>query len=309
MQPSNDSLLILPRSRREPDEITPLRRLPRDLLANLGFPARCAVFIKDESKNEGGSSKARVAKQMIGAAIEDGRLIQDMEVVLPSSGSTAIATALETSRRKLRLVVFVPRTTPTRKLAALARFGNVRVVRVDGSSEDARLAADTYCAEQRSSGRAVWLADQYGDREAVYAHALTTAPEILLQTRGRVTHVIAGIGTGSTSTGLALGLCRLGIEVIGAQPATADHILVGLKFLPGVPSGLVPRNARTDLLSGVEYVGDAEALTAMEQLIRHGFLFGPSTGAVAVAAARVAQRTMPHTVFVLIGHDSSSLYT
>jgi cysteine synthase len=204
--------------------------------------------------------------------------------------------------------VFVPKTTAGGKLAALAQFSNVRVASVDGSSEDARLAADAYCAERNRSGEPVWLADQYGDRAAVLAHALTTAPEILLQTRGRATHVIAGVGTGSTSTGLALGLRRLGVAVVGVQPTTSNHALIGLKFLPGVPPSLVPRNAQMNLLNQVEYVCDRDALTAMRQLINHGFFFGPSTGAVAVAAARIAQREAPNGVLVLIGHDSSSLY-
>jgi cysteine synthase len=179
---------------------------------------------------------------------------------------------------------------------------------VDGSSEDARRAAASYVMAHAAE-RPLWYADQYSDRSAPLIHMRETAPEIVAQTEGGVTHVFVGMGTGSTATGLALVLRRLKVEVIGVQPAASRHRLAGLKYYPDLPEHLVPGNARLDLLSATEYINDDDGLAMMHKLVAHGLRFGPSTGAVLAAAVRSASRLGGQpAVFVLIAHDSFDLY-
>jgi cysteine synthase len=288
------------------EQITPLRPLPTQLASLLDLPENCRMFIKDETVT--GSSKARVAHRMLTDAAMAGKLKPETEVVLPSSGSTALALALETRKRNLKLTVFVPESISEGKLRGLRAHRHVAVIRVPGSSEDARRAADEYVTANQGT-RPIWFADQYSDPSAARAHALTTAPEIVCQTHGGVTHVVAGMGTGATTTGLASVLSRLGVEVIGVQPADSKHVLAGLKHLPSLPAHLVPENAHPELLGSVEYVGDDEGLAFMRILVGHGLRFGPSTGAVLAAACRVASRLAGRpAIIVLIGHDSSDLY-
>ncbi|MEA2326973.1 MAG: cystathionine beta-synthase [Thermoanaerobaculia bacterium] len=290
------------------EALTPLRRVPTALAARLGFPESCIVCFKDETANRGGSSKARVARSLIAEGWRSGAITSTTEIVLPSSGSTALAMADETERQHLALRVFLSEATLASKIAELQRYPNVHIVKVAGSSEDARQAADDYVAA--ASGRRVWLADQYNLPAAVMAHALTTAPEILKQTEGRVTHTFAGIGTGSTSAALALVFRPLGIEVIGVEPKATKHALVGLKYTPDLPPDLIPLNLRIDLLSDVKFVSDDEALAMTRLLVRHGFRFGPSTGAVCVAARDFAAGLDGRAAyFVLIGHDSATHYS
>jgi cysteine synthase len=229
-------------------------------------------------------------------------------VQIPSSGSTGLALAAETRRRGLRLQVFLPATTAPAKIAALEQYPHVRIVRVDGTSEDARESANAYVQAAARKGERVWLADQYDDRAAVFAHALTTAPELLLQTHGRLTHVVAGVGTASTSTGLALTLRPLGVDVIGVQPASARHALTGLKYFPALPKHLVPRNAELHRLTAVDYITDDAALAMTRRLIAYGFLFGPSTGAVVCAAAGRFAHLDTEACVVLIAHDPAHYY-
>lgn len=287
--------------------ITPLREIPSAVKHELGLPKECHIYFKDETGNIGGS-KARVSRSLLDEGERTGQIDTTTEVVLPSSGSTALAMADETGRRGMALQVFLPKTTAPSKIAALERYPHVRIVRVDGSSEDAREAADDYVRSAAHNGHRIWLADQYGDRAAVLAHALTTAPELLRQTGGRLTHVAAGIGTASTTTGLALALRPLGIEVIGVQPAAERHALTGLKYFPALPQQLVPRNAELHRLSAIEYVSDDAALAMTRLLIQNGFLFGPSTGAVACAATRLAPRFESGACVVLLAHDSAHYY-
>ncbi|MGZ5440645.1 MAG: pyridoxal-phosphate dependent enzyme [Thermoanaerobaculia bacterium] len=289
--------------------VTPLRRVPRALQTLLGFPERCIVSLKDETANRGGSSKARVARSLLSEGWRSGAITSMTEIVLPSSGSTALAMADETERQHLALRVFLSEATLASKIAELQRHPNVQIVKVAGSSEDARQAADHYVAAAERAGRPVWLADQYNLPAAAMAHAQTTAPEILQQTGAGVTHVFAGIGTGATSTGLALALRPLGVEVIGVEPKAAKHALVGLKYTPDLRPDLIPRNLRLDLLAAVEFVSDDEALAMARLLVRHGYLFGPSTGAVCVAARDFAARLDGRPAyFVLIAHDSATHY-
>jgi cysteine synthase len=287
--------------------LTPLRHVPTALATRLGFPESCIVCFKDETANRGGSSKARVARSLLSEGWRSGAITSTTEIVLPSSGSTALAMADETERQHLALRVFLSEATLASKIAELQRYPNVQIVKVAGSSEDARQAADNYVAA--ASGQRVWLADQYNLPAAVMAHALTTAPEILKQTEGRVTHTFAGIGTGSTSAALALVFRPLGIEVIGVEPKATKHALVGLKYTPDLPPGLIPLNLRLDLLTDVKFVSDDEALAMTRLLVKHGFRFGPSTGAVCVAARDFATGLDGRPAyFVLIGHDSATHY-
>lgn len=289
------------------DVLTPMRRVPVAVARSLGFPKQCIVDFKDETVNRGGSSKARVARSLLAEAWRSGAITNATEIVLPSSGSTALAMADEASRQSLTLRIFLPATTVPSKLAELKRFANAQVVKVAGSSEDARRAAEQYVVVASARGRHVWLADQYNDPAAIMAHALTTAPEILKQTKGGATHIFSGIGTGSTSTALALVFRPLGIDVIGVEPASAAHALVGLKYTPAVPADLTPRNLRIDLLSDVRFVSDDAAFEMTRLLVTYGFQFGPSTGAVCVAARDFAG-AVRSAHLVLIAHDSALHY-
>ena len=287
--------------------VSPLREVPPDVKMILGLPPRIPFFFKDETERVGGS-KLRVARSLLDNAQRAGHIHAGTEVQLPSSGSTALAMAEETALRGLRLQVFLPASTPVAKIAAIEKYPNARVVKVHGSSEDAREAADAYVAEAIQEGLPVWLADQYCDPAAILAHALTTAPELLQQTGGQLTTLFAGVGTGSTTTGLAWTLRPLGIDVIGVQPAKSNHAITGLKYLPGVPEILIPKNAQTERLSAVEYVSDDDALEMTRLLIRSGYLYGPSTGAVVFAASRIVPKLRHSACVVLLAHDSAHYY-
>lgn len=288
---------------------TPLRLLPRTLCGLLGFPGAMIVAYKDESKNPTGSSKARAVIQMLLAATRDGKLSKGTEVVDASSGNTGKAITAAASSCGLHSTIFVPGSASKAKIELIERPALATVIRVAGSSEDARRAAQAYTSAPRAKEGDVFYLDQYNNPNNLQAHRLTTGPELLRQTQGAVTHVFAGIGTGATASGLASFFSGSPTSVIGVQPAKANHLLHGLKYLPGLPPDLVPGNARLDYLADNIFVEDEEAYRALELLVRYGLRFGPSSGAVVAAAARWSSAHRISTAFfALVFPDSLDLY-
>jgi cysteine synthase len=266
------------------------------------------VAYKDETYNATGSSKARAAKAMLLAAAREARLRPTTEIVEASSGNTAKALASLAAWCGLRSVLFVPESTSKAKIELILKPGGASVMHGLGSSEDARRAAEAF-VRRESGHRDLLYVDQYNNAANKMAHVRTTGPEIQHQTKGRVTHIFAGIGTGATASGLAEFFCDTTVEVFGVQPTAPEHHLHGLKYLPGVPEDLRPANAQLEKLAGSLFVKDGEARQAVEQLSRAGLRFGPSSGAVLAAAARwAATRGDKPAFIVLIFPDSLDLY-
>jgi len=299
---------LLQRIREFPAGNSPLRHLPRQICKLLGFPASVRVAYKDETYNATGSSKARAAKAMLLAAGREERLRPTTELVEASSGNTAKALSWLAAWCGLRSILFVPESTSRVKIELILKPGGASVVHVLGSSEDARRAAEAFVRAE-SGRRDLLYLDQYNNAANKMAHVRTTGPEIQQQTKGRVTQIFAGIGTGATASGLAEFFCDTAVEVFGVQPTAPKHLLHGLKYLPGVPEDLRPANAQLEKLAGSLFVKDGEARRAVEQLSRSGLRFGPSSGAVLAAAARwAAARGDKPAFIVLIFPDSLDLY-
>lgn len=301
-------IYLLQRIREFPAGNSPLRLLPRRLRQLLGFPANVRVAYKDETCNATGSSKARAAKSMLLAAGREERLRPTTELVEASSGNTAKAVSSLAAWCGLRSTLVVPESTSRAKIELILKPGGASVVHCLGSSEDARRTAEAFVQSEGGRRDLLYL-DQYNNEANKMAHVRTTGPEIQQQTKGRVTHIFAGIGTGATASGLAEFFCDTEVEVIGVQPSSPKHVLHGLKYLPGVPEDLRPANAQVEKLADSLFVGDGEARQTVEHLSRSGLRFGPSSGAVLAAAARWATAHGDKPAFiVLIFPDSLDLY-
>src|ERR671927_1265420 len=194
---------------------TPLVRLNR---VTEGIAA--TVLAKVEYFNPGGSVKDRIALKMVEEAERSGALQPGGTIVEPTSGNTGIGLALVAQQRGYSCVFVVPDKVSTDKINTLRAYGADVVVCPTAVaphhpdsyySVAARLAAEIPGAFQP---------DQYHNPENPLAHERTTGPEIWRQTAGRVTHVVAGIGTGGTITGVSRALKALNpaVQIIGADP-------------------------------------------------------------------------------------------
>ena len=262
---------------------TPLVRLVR---VTQGLRAGVAVLGKAEWMNPGGSVKDRPALSMILDGERRGALTPARTIVDASSGNTAVAYAMIGAARGYRVKLCVPANVDPAMIATLRAYG-AEVVLTDG-----REGMDGATREvQRivsASPQEFFFPDQLNNDANWMAHYEGTANEIWRQTKGRVTHFVAGLGTAGTFMGAGRRLRELspGVRLVAVQPSSPLHGLEGLRHMG---SAIVPRiydERLADEQAGV----DTEAAQAMVvRLAREeGILVGLSSGAAVVAALRVA---------------------
>ncbi|TQC43024.1 PLP-dependent cysteine synthase family protein [Rhodococcus sp. WS4] len=296
---------------------TPLVRLNR---VTRGISA--TVYAKLEFLNPGGSVKDRAALAMIRAAEESGKLLPGGTVVEGTSGNTGVGLTLVAAARGYRSVVVVPDKTSVEKIALLRAHGaRVHVTpggRPSHHPEFVRNVATRLAAEIPGG----WLAGQYDNAANPDAHRTTTGPEIWRQTQGRVTHFVAGAGTGGTITGTGEFLTKVSggaVQIIGADPDTSVYgggdgrawyiESVGHFLHPQTERDEWPDSYHPDVVDRLERIPDVEALTVLHRLAREeGLLVGGSAGTAVAAALRIARTLGPDDVVVVIVPDSGRAY-
>ncbi|HEY8486589.1 MAG TPA: pyridoxal-phosphate dependent enzyme, partial [Limnochordales bacterium] len=209
-----------------------------------------AVSVKLEAFNPGGSVKDRPALYMVARALQEGRL-EGRSLLDATSGNTGIAYAMIGAALGLRVTVCLPANASEERRLLLQAFG-ARVVLTDPleGSEGARVEARRLA--ERYPDEFCWL-DQYNNPANPQAHYETTGPEIWRDTGGRVTHLVAGAGTGGTlmGTGRYLKERRPQLQVVAVQPDNPLHGLEGLKHMETAD---VPGIYRPEQVDRVEYV-------------------------------------------------------
>ena len=243
------------------------------------------ICAKVEGQNPGGSVKDRAAARMLAEGEKSGALRPGLTILDATSGNTGIAYAMIGAARGYKVKLCVPaNASPERKLI-LKAFGAELLLTdplesTDGAIREARrLHAD-------EPGR-YFYPDQYNNDGNWLAHYDTTAPEIIEQTGGGLTHFVAGLGTSGTfvGTGRRLRKFNKAIKLISFQPATAFHGLEGLKHMESaiVPGIYDPKLADEDLR-----VESEDAFEMVRRLAREeGVMAGISSGA---ALAGIAQK-------------------
>jgi len=279
---------------------TPLVPIP----ALEGVPETVTVLGKAEWFNPGGSVKDRAAWAMVRAGEASGALDAGRVLVDASSGNTGIAYGWIGATRGHRVKLYLPANAGVERRRLLAALG-VEVVltdAMDGTDGAIREVRRAVAAEPDR----YFYPDQYSNPENWRAHYLGTAEEIWAQSAGRVTHLVAGIGTSGTLIGCARRLRALKpeLEAIAVQPDSPLHVLEGLKHLP---SAMVPRIYDPTAHQRTLHVSSEEAIAMVKRQARHGLLIGWSAGAALVAAERVA-RPLERGVVVAILPDSAARY-
>jgi len=262
-----------------------------------GLGRHVTLWAKCEQLNLGGSSKARPARYMINAALDAGRMHGGQRILVPTSGNTGLACAQEGAFHNLSVSLVMPEN------AGPERIGLARCLGAEVILTPAALGSDgAYqhaLALQRAQPERYYLLDQYRDPANWQAHFETTGPELWGQTQGRITHFVAGLGTGGTLTGVGRYLKgrNPAIRIIAAEPAGPDERIPGLRHLA---SGMVPPIYDASVVDERVPVTATEAWR-MAQLCarRAGLPVGPSSGAALAAALRVAARLVQGLIVVL----------
>ncbi|HVF50030.1 MAG TPA: pyridoxal-phosphate dependent enzyme [Pyrinomonadaceae bacterium] len=294
---------------------TPLVRLNR-----ITQGIKALVLAKMENLNPGGSVKDRIGISMISAAESDGTLKPGGTIVEATSGNTGIGLALAACVKGYRCIFVMTDKASTEKVRYLKALG-ADVVVVPSSAKPG--TPDHYVATAKriaSETPNSFYPNQYAHPANPAAHYRTTGPEIWEQTDGRITHFVAGLGTGGSisGTGRFLKEKNADIKVIGADPygsvfktykETGQTHEVTPYLVEGIGQEVVPENAHLKYVDEVYNITDRESFELSRQLGRQEGLFcGGSTGTNLAAALRVARPLDENAVVVFIVCDTGERY-
>lgn len=251
-------------------------------LRRIGAGLRGELWAKLESFNPGGSVKDRAALWMVLDAEE--RLDLEGKTILDAtSGNTGVALALVGAVRGHPVELCMPDKLSVERKRIAAAFGATLTLTdpLDGS-DGAILAA----REKAKDPRYVYV-DQYSNPANPLAHEETTGPELWAQTGGRLTHLVAGVGTSGTVVGVSRALRPKGVRIVAVQPDDALHGIEGWKHMATAIRPLIWDEALAD---DHRTIGTDAAIAMAKRLAREeGILSGPSGGGAVAAALEVAR--------------------
>ena len=279
--------------------LLPLRRV------TAGLSRRVQVFAKAEWFNPGGSIKDRPALNILRTALADGSLTPGKRLLDSTSGNMGIAYATFGAALGIPVTLAVPANASPERISILRSLGAELILTdpLEGSDGAIRMARKL-AAEQPER---YFYANQYDNPANWRAHYLTTGPEIICQTEGKVTHFVAGLGTSGTLTGVARCLREYNpaVQIIAVQPDSPFHGLEGLKHMP---TAIQPGIFDPSLPDRTVEIVSEDAYAMVLRLAREEGLFvGISSGAAAVAALSVAAE-MEEGLVVTVFPDAGYKY-
>jgi cystathionine beta-synthase len=272
------------------------------------------VLAKVEYFNPGGSVKDRIALRMVEAAERSGALRPGGTIVEPTSGNTGVGLAMVAQRRGYRCLFVCPDKVGADKLDVLKAYGAEVVVcptAVPPDHPDSYYSVSNRLAEGIDGA---WKPDQYSNPENPASHYHSTGPELWAQTQGRITHFIAGIGTGGTISGTGRYLKEVSdgrVQVVGVDPEGSVYSGgSGRPYLvEGVGEDFWPRTFDRGLCDEIIPISDVDSFTMTRRLAREeGLLLGGSCGMAVVGALRIASRADPDSVIVVLLPDGGRGY-
>jgi cystathionine beta-synthase len=286
---------------------TPMVRLSR-----LEPELKCRLVAKVETFNPGGSIKDRVALAMIEAAEHDGRLKPGGTIVEPTSGNTGTGLAIAALLKGYHVIAVMPDKMSREKIDLLRAYGAEVVVcptNVDPDSPEAYYRV----ADRLTQETGGLQPNQYANPANPQAHYETTGPEIWDQTEGRITHLVAGVGTGGTITGCARYLKERNpeIEIVGADPVGSIYSNDEVKpyLVEGVGEDFWPKTFDPGVVDRYVTVSDKDSFLMTRRLaMTEALLVGGSCGLAAQAAVEVARPLDASKLVVVILPDGGRSY-
>jgi cystathionine beta-synthase len=280
------------------------------------------VLAKVETFNPGNSVKDRMAVKMIEDAEADGRLKPGGTIIEGTSGNTGMGLALVAIIKGYKLICVISDKQSKEKMDILRAVGaKVVVCPTDVEPTDPR---SYYSVSRRLATETPnsWYVNQYDNPSNAIAHYEQTGPEIWAQTEGKITHFIAGVGTGGTISGVGKYLKEKnpnikiwGIDTYGSvfkkyhETGIFDENEIYSYITEGIGEDILPKNVDFSLIDGFTKVTDKDAAVYTRKIaLEEGIFVGNSAGAAIKGLLQLKEHFKPEDVVVVLFHDSGSRY-
>jgi len=266
---------------------------------------RVRISAKLEGANPAGSVKDRIAFYMIKKGLESGQLAPDKTVLEATSGNTGIGLGMVCAAYGLKLKLAMPECVSLERRRILEAFGAQLVLTDPKQGTDGAIRKVWEILE--AEPERYWLANQFDNGNNPQAHYETTGREIWEQTRGEVTHFVAGMGTTGTLMGVGRRLREQNrqVQVIGVEPVPG-HAIQGLK---NMSEAIVPSIYEPNKLNQLLSTQDEEAFQMARRLtVEEGIFVGMSSGAALAGALQAAQDAPAGSTIVTLFPDRGERY-
>ena len=275
-----------------------LARIGNTPLVPMQSPSpRVQILGKAEWFNPGGSVKDRAGRAIFETAIADGQMTREKILLDATSGNTGIAYAMVGAALGYRVALVMPENVSDERKKIVRAYGAELILSdpLEGSDGAIRVARELARESEK-----YFYADQYNNAANWRAHYKTTAPEIWDQTRGLITHFVAGVGTSGTlmGTGRRLQELNRAIQLAEVQPADELQVIEGLKFMA---SSIVPGIYDAQIADRQIAIDTDQAYRETHRAARsEGLFVGLSAGAAIVAARQIAQEIETGIIVVVL---------
>ncbi len=283
---------------------TPLLRLN-----NMGVSPELKIYAKLEMYNPSGSVKDRVGEYMIAAAEREGRLKKGSTIIDATAGNTGLGIAFAALGKGYRVIFTVPTKFSAEKQALLRALG---AEVINTPREEGMLGAVRKADELRNQIADSISLEQFKNPNNPLAHYETTGKEIWEDTEGRVTHLVAGAGSGGTYTGIVKYLKEHNSKIQGVLADPEGSTIGGGEHfdynIEGIGNDFIPDTMDIKLVDEVIKMNDEEAFSMVKELaLKEGLIVGSSSGAAMAAALKLAKK-LQKGVIVVVFPDRGDRY-
>lgn len=280
------------------------------------------VLAKVETFNPGHSTKDRMALRMIEDAEKAGKLKPGYTIIEGTSGNTGMGLAMAAIVKGYKCIFTTTDKQSKEKVDALRALGaEVIVCPTNVDPEDPRSYYSVSSRLERETPNS-WKANQYDNLSNRQAHYESTGPEIWAQTEGKITHLVVGVGTGGTISGIARFLKEQnpniqvwGIDTYGSvfkkykETGIFDKNEIYPYITEGIGEDFLPQNVDFSLIDHFEKVTDKDAAIYTRKVAREeGIFAGNSAGSAIAGLIQMKDRLKPEDVVVVVFHDHGTRY-